>query len=182
MSIVFKGDKEIKKVASLLQNVPNAMPKAVSRAANRAIQSARTQGVKTARSEYLIKAGDVKATLSISKASTSFLSASIRSSGRPISLKKFKTSKNRKGIRAKVKKTGGKTIPKAFFTTMKNSHQGVFIRKGKERYPIENLHGPSAPQTLGNEKVTQAMEKRAQEQFETRLIHETGRLLKGMSK
>lgn len=182
MSFVFKGDKEIEKISKLLQNIPNAMPKAVSRAANRAIQSARTQGVKTVRSEYVIKAGDANATLSVSKATVSQLNATVRSTGRPTPLTKFKTRKKRKGVYARVKKSGGGDIEGAFYATTPNGHRGVFLRKGRERYPIKNLHGPSVPQMFGNESVVEAMEKRAQEQFETRLIHETGRLLKGWSK
>lgn len=56
--------------------------KAISRAMNRAILAARTAGTKAVRQEYVISAKDVKADMTMKKASYTNLHASLTARGR----------------------------------------------------------------------------------------------------
>ena len=177
---MFIDSTQLEKANRLLKNINGGMPKAVSRAMNRAISSARTQGVKTVCLEYVIRASDINSTISLSRASASQLTAKINSKGAPTPLIKFRARQNKKSLNVTVKRSGGGKIKNAFIATTKKGYRGVFIRtNGKKAYPIKQIHGPSIPQMFNNDKVIDAMETRAEEQFAVRLIHEAGILLKG---
>jgi hypothetical protein len=61
-------------------------------------------------------------------------------SGSPVPLAKFPHIQTARGVSVRVNVGGAtKRIKSAFVATMRNGHQGVFRRKGKERLPIQEL-------------------------------------------
>lgn len=48
-----------------------------------------------------------------------------------------------KGVTAKLPPPGSGRYPRAFITTVRGSHRGVFERVGRARMPIRELRGPS---------------------------------------
>ena len=153
--------------------------KAISRAMNRAILAARTAGTKAVRQEYVISAKDVKADMTMKKASYTNLHASLTARGPMIDLMQFKVKIQSKGVFAQVKKGGGGIIPKAFFASTGKS-AGVFHRTTTSRLPIQREFGPSIAQMFGNESVISQMEKRSSEVLEERLAHELDVILGGI--
>lgn len=180
-------EKLLQEVQERLGQFSNKAPNAIANALNRAATNIRSNISKEVRKEYIIKASDVKATLSKNKASRGDLSVVVRSTGSVIPLDRFKVSpktvnpKRKAPIKAAVKKGGMKEILRAFVADIHGIK--VFQRKGKPRLPIRRLFGPSVPQMLGNETVRDQIEKEGHETFHRRLDHEINRILeKGRAK
>ena len=180
---------QIERAQALLGHIPNAVPKAVVNAINRAAQGGRTDAVRKAREEYVIQAGRIRENIEIRQANSANLSASIISRGRPRALSYFKISpdspaKHRPpdGVYVKVKSNGGKTIAKSFVAKMASGHVGVFNREGAKRFPIVERYGPSIPQMIGSDSVRAFVEEGAQRRLDERLDHEINRILRGYGK
>lgn len=177
--------EQIDRAERLLGHIPGAAPKAMARAINRATESARTEAARKVRSMYYISQKDVTATIKIYPATPSDLSAMVVSRGNLIALTKFRVTPNkpqpkrRREIIVRVKRGAGGPIKKAFVARMKSGHVGVFKRAGKQRYPIDQLYGPSIPEMIGNPTVTGWVEEKARERLDQRLDHEIKRALEG---
>ncbi|GAV24804.1 hypothetical protein ciss_07370 [Carboxydothermus islandicus] len=181
--------EQMKRAELLLKGIPKGVEKAVAAALNRAAEGARTVAIKKVRERYYIKAKDVRDTIEIKKATISNPVALIRASGSPIALSKFRITpsappakRRKKPIIARVVRGEGGPIKGAFVARMQSGHIGVFRRIGKERLPITELYGPSVPQMLGHETVTEYVEQIARERLESRLEHEINRILRGVGK
>lgn len=175
----------VERAERLLMNIPGGLKKAVPRAINRAMESARTVGVQQARDQYTVKAKAVRSTIKLDRASSGRMVGVITSSGSPISLYDFKVNpktvngRRRSPIRVSVKKGQQTALSKGFIGRLGSGKTGVFERIGEKRLPIKMLYGPSAPQMLGNDNVADKIEKTAAETMDKRLDHEIGRLLDG---
>lgn len=178
---------QMEKAERLLQHIPGGAQKALSRAMNRAIDSAKTEASRKARETYHVRHKDVLDTIKVSKSSPSNLNAVVVSRGYVFALTKFQVTpkkpqpKRKKEIVVRVKRGEGGPIKRAFVTQLKSGHLGVFKRAGKARFPIEQFYGPSVPQMLGNVKVTDAVEQRAAAVMNDRLDHEIMRILEGQT-
>jgi hypothetical protein len=174
-------EKLLKDVQKKLKDVPKKAPNAISNALNRAATNVNSNVSKEVRKEYVIKSGDIKATLTKTKATRSKLSAEVRSDGNVIPLDRFKVSpktikpNRKKPIKVAVKKGGVKPVLGAFVADV--SGIKVFERTSKKRLPIRRLFGPSVPQMLGNGGIREEIERQGQETFERRLDHEINRIL-----
>lgn len=176
--------EHMERLEAALSETPEKIPRAASRAINRAAYTARTEAARKAREEYIIRHGDVINTINIYPASETDLSATVVSRGSVIPLIKFRVSpkkpqpKRKKPLIAVVKKGEGGPIARAFTAQMRSSgYIGVFQRVGKSRLPIRQLYGPSVPQMIGSRNVSQWVEEKAQEKLEERLEHEISRVL-----
>ncbi|OQP12847.1 phage tail protein [Geobacillus thermoleovorans] len=176
--------EHMERLEAALSETPEKIPRAASRAINRAAYTARTEAARKVREEYIIKHGDVINTIKIYPASESDLSATVVSRGSVIPLIKFKVSpkkpqpKRKKPLTATVKRGEGGPIARAFTAKMRSSgYIGVFQRVGNPRLPIRQLYGPSVPQMIGSRNVSQWVEEKAQEKLEERLEHEIIRVL-----
>ncbi|CVK18466.1 phage tail protein [Sporomusa sphaeroides] len=176
--------EQINMAKLMLGHIPGAIPKVLANAINRAAEGARTDAVTKAKEDYTITAGRVRETISISKASTSNLSAAVTSRGRPRALSYYKirpgkVTKRRPadGVYAQVKRSGGGTIAKSFVAKMSSGHVGVFNRTSAGRFPIVQRHGPSVAQMLESKSVSQYVEAGANRRLSDRLNHEINRML-----
>lgn len=165
-----------------LKKVGKIASQAQKAASYRAAKSAGTEMVKAARERYVVKAGDLKSTLTIKANSDSY---SLISKGGMFALAKFKLSNRdpakrpKKGISVTVKKGKKMRLNKgAFVARMKSGHVGVFIRRGKKSTPIDERFGPGAPIMLGNEEVIDRGQERFREVYNQRVEHELDRRLK----
>lgn len=180
-------EKMIQQVQDKLGKFHKQAPAAISRALNRAATTVNATVRKEVRKVYNIKAKDVSDTLKKTKATRSDLRAAVISSGSPIGLDKFKVSpktvnpRRKSPIKIGVKKSNLKRVMGAFVADVNGIK--VFKRKTKKRLPIERLFGPSVPQMLENENVTDVVKKKGQDTFDQRLEHEINRILeRGRSK
>lgn len=177
--------EQIDRAERLLGHIPGAAPKAMARAINRATESARTEAARKVRSMYYITQKDVKSTIKVYPASPGDLSALVVSRGNLIALTKFRITpkkpqpKRKSDIIVRVKRGSGGPVKKAFVAKMKSGHTGVFRRAGKQRYPINQMYGPSIPEMIGNPTVTGWVEEKARERLDQRLEHEIKRALEG---
>lgn len=146
--------------------------RATSKAINTAIPKIRNAIVDKTTQDYFISKANVKKTIDVKRANPSGLSAFIRSKGRPVALTKFRVTPKRppkrKGrtVKAQVMLNGGGgTIPNAFIARMGSGHIGAMYRKGADRYPIGQFHGPAVPSMLKNAEVSAFVGNVAQEEL-----------------
>lgn len=146
--------------------------RATSKAINTAIPKIRNTIVDKTTQDYFISKANVKKTIDVKRANPSGLSAFIRSKGRPVALTKFRVTPKRppkrKGrtVKAQVMRNGGGgTIPNAFIARMGSGHIGAMYRKGADRYPIGQFHGPAVPSMLKNAEVSAFVGNVAQEEL-----------------
>ena len=146
--------------------------RATSKAINTAIPKIRNTIVDKTTQDYFISKTNVKKTIDVKRANPSGLSAFIRSKGGPVALTKFRVTPKRppkrKGrtVKAQVMRNGGGgTIPNAFIARMGSGHIGAMYRKGADRYPIGQFHGPAVPSMLKNAEVSAFVGNVAQEEL-----------------
>lgn len=146
--------------------------RATSKAINTAIPKIRNTIVDKTTQDYFISKANVKKTIDVKRANPSGLSAFIRSKGGPVALTKFRVTPKRppkrKGRTVKVqvmRNGGGGTIPNAFIARMGSGHIGAMYRKGADRYPIGQFHGPAVPSMLKNAEVSAFVGNVAQEEL-----------------
>jgi hypothetical protein len=180
-------DSQVNRAIEALQHIPNAVPKALSAAINRAAEGARTEAVKKVKEEYVITASRVRETIHIFKANPANLTAAITSRGRLRALSYFKTNPSKPLTRritrqliAHVKRTGGETISGAFIAKTRSGHVGVFNRVGKARLPVVQRYGPSVPQMMGEPRVSSHIEQESKRRLDDRIEHEISRILRGV--
>ncbi len=174
--------ESIKKAERLLGGIQDALPQAQVNAINRSLEAGRAEAVRSITKEYIIRTGDVRKAINIKKAILNKPTGAISSVGSPIALSKFNVSAGKPGkkavLTAQVKRSGSrKPIKKAFIATANSGHVGVYIRAGKARLPLVQLHGPSIPQMMGAENVIKKIEARAAEILDSRMEHEISRVL-----
>lgn len=168
-------------IVALADRVKN---KATARALNRALDSAATLANRKVREIYNVRAAAVSRTLSKQRAHPGqiYLRATLTVRGRRMNLYDFGARQTRAGVSVKVKVGGPrKVIPGTFIAT--NSHtgfRGVFVRVGRERYPIRNLRSVSIPQMIRNRVVIDALRQTAREVF-TRNFRQQVRFLGQMN-
>lgn len=146
--------------------------RATSKAINTAIPKIRNTIVDKTTQDYFISKANVKKTIDVKRANPSGLSAFIRSKGGPVALTKFRVTPKRppkrKGrtVKAQVMRNGGGgTIPNAFIARMGSGYIGAMYRKGPDRYPIGQFHGPAVPSMLKNAEVSAFVGNVAQEEL-----------------
>ncbi|WP_445506392.1 phage tail protein [Niallia sp. 03190] len=177
--------ENLDRIQAVLHETPKKVPVAVSRAINRASSTTKTEAGRKIREKYYVKHGDVLKTFRISKASPGNLHAEINSKGSVIPLYAFRVSprsvqlRRQTPITAAVKKGAGGPLGSAFVGRMGSGHAGVFARVGKPRLPINEKYGPSIPQMLGSDSVSQYVEQKTQEKLDERLNHELSRAVEG---
>ncbi|WP_445506703.1 phage tail protein [Niallia sp. 03190] len=168
-------------VRNRLGDISNKAPQAITSALNRAVTNVAANVSKETRKEYLIKAADIKATLSKTRASRSTMSAIVSSRSGAIPIDRFKVSprtvqpKRKKPIKIAVKKGNLRESLGAFVSDINGIK--VFKREGKKRLPIDRLFGPSVPQMIGNEEIRTKINQEGLDTFNRRLDHEINRLL-----
>ena len=171
----------LKDVQDKLGSFSKKAPNALSSSLNRAVTNVASNVSKEVRKEYNIKAADIKATLSKTRASRANLSAIVKSRGELLPLDKFKVSpktvqpKRKAPIKVGVKKSGLKPLLGAFVADINGIK--VFERQGKGRLPVRKLFGPSVPQMLKNEEVRANIDREGTATFYRRLDHEINRIL-----
>lgn len=167
--------RDIDKAMKLLEKVPNAVEQAAATALNRAVIAGRTAVSKGVRERYTIQASNIKGQVRIKRAVKSDLEAAVIISGAPIDLTNFRVRISRRGVYAQVKKGGGGVLSRSFFMAVGKA--GLYHRSSRSRLPIQREFGPSVPQMTGESHVSQDVQERMHEVFQTRFEHEAIRRL-----
>ena len=171
----------IREVQERLGSFSKKAPNVLASSINRTVTNISSNVTKEVRKDYNVKAGEIKATLSKTKASRSSLSGIVKSRGELIPLDRFKVSprsvqpKRKKPIKIAVKKGSMKDAIGAFVAEINGTK--VFKRETKKRLPIKRLFGPSIPQMIGNQTRIENINREGYEMFNRRLDHEINRIL-----
>jgi hypothetical protein len=184
MDITLRDNGGFDEVRKLLAGLPKGAETAISRAMNRTLDGARVELVRAVTADYLIKAGDVRETITISKASPSGLQARLSSRGSVLGLQHFqvtpKTTKPRPkvGVRVRVKRDSQASPIAGAFVAKRIT--GVYRRTGPGRLPIERLFGPAVPSMIGTE-LDGGIQDKVEDRLERELVHQAEFLLSGKS-
>lgn len=149
--------------------------KSTAKAINKALPKIKKAAVDRVNEEYLVTKSNINKTIKVDKAGTT-LSAFIRSKGGPMALTKFRVTpkrppkrKGRTVIAQVMRNGGGGTIPNAFIARMRSGHIGAMYRKGADRYPIGQFHGPSVPSMLGSAKISAFVRDKAERELQKQM-------------
>ena len=125
--------------------------KALVRALNKTADQAKVQASRAIRDAgYKIKAGTIKASITIARATATTLTASVIAKGKRIPLVEYTARPVNPGVTVAVKE-GRKLVRSVFFATMPTGHRGVYerdTRRGSGRVPFvrdgkrNTLRGP----------------------------------------
>ena len=148
--------------------------KAFSRAINHEGRKAFTLVKRTLRQQTSIPRPVINEATRFKPATTSDLRAIIEGRGRELPLRLFRPKQFSYGVRAKV---WGKAqrFPYAFIVAQYSGD--VFHRKGKARFPIQGMYGPSVPKEMVKDASLEAFEQSTND-VATRAMHELSRILK----
>jgi len=172
------------RTVSLLANEAQ-INKAISRAAKRAADSAKTETVKQLTNEYTLPVSEIRETVSARNLTGGDIGAAMQISSNPFALTKFDgvTPKEpvKKPVLAQVKKGSSKLeLAKSFAAKMKSGHVGIYERETDKSLPLEQHFGPATTGMFkANEKVNEAVLEKAGETLNKRVIHELERLMYG---
>lgn len=163
----------------LLAGVPNGVQQALVSSLNRALQEGRTTGTREATKRYTLKAGIVRKTMAMHRASKGKFNAELVSRGRRLPLKYYAhkpghdtTGANRKQVTVGVRKGALKPIGQGFI------YRGMVMQRlGETRLPIEQMYSLAVPNILNNDEIVDAVQDKMAESVEKRLTHETDRIL-----
>lgn len=172
VTIDVKGLKEgLAKIDALVVGTQKSTAKAI----NKALPKIKKAAVDRVNEEYLVTKSNINKTIKVDKAGMT-LSAFIRSKGRPIALTKFRVTpkrppgrKGRTVIAQVMRSGGGGAIPNAFIARMRSGHVGAMYRKGADRYPIGQFHGPSVPSMLGSAKISAFVGDKAERELQKQM-------------
>jgi len=177
-----------KEIEAMMGQCSKQAPKAIMRALNRSVESAKTNVVGKATEEYHVSATAVRKTITTTKATETSLRVTVQSKDAGRELIDFKVSPKNPGLkrppavlRVGVKKGSGlKDLPGAFVRRgVKTGKPHVLKRTTNKRYPINVKYSVSVPQMIGSKKVRLYIENEARAIFEKRLDHEIARILGG---
>jgi hypothetical protein len=157
----------LKAIELKLGKMKKDAPRALKNAVNKTARDTKKELANTAQETYTIKTMRFKKNVAQKNATQSNPTATLKVRGKANNLKSFTTKGNTDAVAAKAKvlKTGGLkaldgngTRSKAFLVTIDNgkskkSHTGIFERKGKNRYPVDELYSLTAPGMVGSERV-----------------------------
>lgn len=184
---IYVDVKELHQLQVDMVTLGKETPKAISAAVNRAATAAKTQASKLIRERYVIKAKDVKDTLSVKKATPSKPEAAIVSKGRLLTLyHHFRVTpkrhhdpgtgrmlKKRRKVSVTIIKGQKKSLPGAWIGFRRGSGTPqVWVREGRSRYPVKVLRSLSVPQMMSNEGVMEKIQEHAQKVLDDRIKHE----------
>lgn len=163
-------------VTADMRAYPAKLDRAVVRAINRAIGSARTVAVREIAADTGLKSRVVRDSLRMRTAVVGRPEATLSASLKRIPLINFGATgpepSRGKGRGVAYKLSGGRSrIPSGFIATVgTGQHRGVFVRKTRKRNPIRELFGPSLGHVFS--KCLPLAEARAREALVTNLSHE----------
>lgn len=167
--------QELENARVLLSGAEGQVHAATVNAINRTTTSVKAYVSKTIRANYLVAAKDIKATLSIKRATKTKLVGVVSSIGQPPLITSFKVLVSKKGpVRVQVLKKGRpKPVAGIFMGTSLKGYVGAMQRKDlKMRYPLRIPHGPSVPQMFGAKRSMSLIGPYAEKTLNQRFLHE----------
>lgn len=173
----------IRLVAEEFEGYPRRAQSAVVRAINRGMTAGRTVMARAMAKDMGIKVAVATKALRHRQATANTPEARLAAGFKRIPLIDFNARESARsrgrgrgsGVTYRMGAGNARTrLQSAFIVQMRSGHTGVFMRKGRARLPIVELHGPSPGQVFAKFRATALA--RAEEVFRTTLDHELSRL------
>jgi hypothetical protein len=181
--------KGVTEMLQSLQDEQKKITRAAVTACNRAADSCRAEATRLMREQYTARAGDVRKSIGIKRATTSnpvaevdfqrttipLISYQTKGKGGPARITKKRIFKTPAPVQVSVRKGSWKILPKAFIRTMKFG-KSVFRRIGKDKLDITSMSGPSVGGVVkaNIERIKTYTEKRLNSEFIQALKHGKG--------
>ena len=166
----------VKYAEEILADKPKQIKSAALAAINRTITHVKSKISITVRKQYVVSAKDIKDTIHIKRAKSSYLQGTVSSKGRPLLLSAFSVRGNKqrnKPLRVRVRRDGSlKPVHGLFRGTSRRGYRGLMLRTQPASYPLKVPYGPSVPQMLGNPDVVAEIETDAGQYLSDRFLHE----------
>lgn len=168
----------VKYAEEILADKPKQIKSAALAAINRTITHVKSKISITVRKQYVVSAKDIKDTIHIERAKSSYLQGTVSSKGRPLLLSAFSVRGNQskqrnKPLRVRVRRDGSlKPVHGLFSGTSRRGYRGLMLRTQPASYPLKVPYGPSVPQMLGNPDVVAEIETDAGQYLSDRFLHE----------
>lgn len=181
VTITLEGGRALRE---RLQALGREAPRAITRALNRTIASARVLARRALAADLGLAQKFIDRDLATRNATFARLEAALTVRGRRLPLIAFgargpEPSRGRgRGVSYRIGTGGRQTIASAFLATMPSGHRGVFKRRGTKRLPIAELFGPSLPH-VARRRVFEAVRVKSSADLEKNLQHEIAFLMKG---
>ena len=182
-------DDTMARAEAFLASLPGAADKAVAASLNKAAKAAREEGVKAIADRYAAAAGDVRERTTTVDASSSSLSAAVKSVSPSLQLGYFPHSPiqigtggpGRPQLRAEVLRGQERDVPGAFVAPIGGKPR-IMIRTGgitsSGKSAIKPVFGPPIAVMLGVEQVREKVERIAIETFDAQIDKQIDAALK----
>ncbi len=155
--------QQLAEATRLLADIPQGLPRAITRAVNTVATSARAEIVRRVGARINVRQKDIREATVLQRANFSNLTATVRVMGGRITLYRYgaRWSRSQPGASYQIRRAGGRvTAPQTFIAEMDSAHRGVFKRTGefkimrrgryagKRREMIQEKAGPSIPEAI----------------------------------
>lgn len=160
---IIVNEQQFAEATRLLADVPQGLPRAITRAVNTVAVSARAEIVREVAKTLNVTQTAVRKCIAVKNATFTTLAATVRVTGSRIPLEQLgpRWSRSAAGASYMIHRAGGRvTAPGTFEQTMHSGHVGVFKRTGvrvvmekgsyvgKLREQIQEKAGPSVPEAI----------------------------------
>lgn len=181
IEILIEVDEALNYARKYLGDMQKKAPLAVRNAINKTAREAKKQDERITKQTYTAK-GDINA-LQFTKATTGNLTAILKDKGANISMSHFTHYAGKRGVSAIIntkhgRKTIGKYGNKAFMSlNLRNGGNGIMVRTGATRLPLEKVASISSPVMHGNDGTWGTIEDDVRTKLYENLNKEIERIL-----
>lgn len=170
------GDEELARTLSQLSS--RDIPKAIKAGVKDAARAGRTTLAKVIGQRYSLSAARIKQDVPTARISGDGQTAVITTSRKPITAMQFNPKQTRKGLTMRIYRGGKRSLVRSGFMA-----KGLpFKRRGKSRYPLDVIHGPSIHAIYTGGHWAPALQARTELRIETVLVEEILRRIKAMGR
>jgi hypothetical protein len=165
-----------------LEALGTEAPKAIARALNRVLGTARTRVLRRLAADTGLPQKVLRPGLSQERATFTRQEATLRASARPMKLIRFLPSaRPRHAVRIPPGLTVTPRLATSPFAQImpRSGHLGIFKRRGRARGPIAELFGPSLHGVLVRQRIAEALRPELEAELVARLEHEIAFLATG---
>jgi len=178
------ANKLIQPIRKHFKKVSKAQSLAVVRALNKAAKAALAALSRSIRKDYNIKASDFNKIVKIVKAGNNRPFVQLIFRHETVGLFSFKATRFSKGVKATIRRGNRQLFEGAFIANLSKGKvagkENVFKRKGKERFPIKLLFGPSSKQLassdIGQQDLGDAFFLKLNEYYPKQLEYELSKI------
>jgi hypothetical protein len=128
------------RVQSLLAHIPGAAEKAMSRAINRAINSAKAEAIRDVKERYTVSDTEIRKGIKVIPATAKHLAARLIATSALHRVAKFKISKAGGTVQSEIVSGTRKTWPASFIAKLQSGHVGLFARAKEYAIPSKGRY------------------------------------------